>query len=185
MRYFIGFVVTIGLIILLIVLLFGGGGGNKVPNSSKPLTSYATTDAVAKLTIDGPINNQQQHQQVQISVDNTQVLYEQLQGYDGSVVAQKTYGSSQNAYYNFLAALGVSAGFTKGNTSSALSDERGYCPSGDRYVLELTQDGKDVERFWATNCGGTKTYGGSLNLTLSLFKAQVPDYNTLIQSLSL
>ena len=61
----------------------------------------------------------------------------------------------------------------------------GLCPLGDRYVFEFKQDGKELERYWATNCGGTKTYSGNVSLTLALFQAQIPNYNDLVQSISL
>lgn len=182
MRYFIGFVIAIGLIVLIIILIFSGGGPTKTPRS---LTSYANTDAIARLTVDGPINASQNHQQLQISVDRNTVTYQQMQGYDGKVVNLQTYANGFNAYDAFLHAL-ARVGFASGNSDPKLSDEKGYCPLGSRYIFELMQDGKDVERYWATSCGsGAHTYGGNVALTLSMFKAQVPDYNSLTSQLDL
>jgi len=185
MRYFIGFLITIGLIILLIVLLFGGGGNNvpKTP-AHQPLVSYANTDAETRLTIDGPINAQQSHDQVQITVGRGQITYDQIKGYDGHVVNQQTYSNTENAYNNFLHAL-VVAGFTHGNTSTTLKDELGYCPLGNRYIFELFEGSNYIERYWSTNCGNPKTYLGSTPLTLTLFQNQVPNYADLVQNLSL
>lgn len=185
MRYFIGFLITIGLVILLIFLLFHGGGTPpKVKVTPKTLVSYASTNAEARLTIDGPVNADQLHQQIRITVNSTEVTYEQIQGYDGSVVNQQQFTSGQSAYDVFLHALNH-AGFTLGNNAKSLSDERGYCALGDRYIFELRQDGKDIERYWATTCGKPKTYLGSLGLTLSLFQKQVPGYNDLTQNIQL
>lgn len=182
-RYFIGFMITIGLLVLLIILLVGGGKP-KVPNASKPLYSYADTDASARLTIDGVINYQQSHQQIQITVDRNTVTYDQLEGYDGKTVNHRTYANSRNAYATFLRALGH-AGFTQGNTSEKLKDERGYCPLGRRYIFELIDGGKSLERFWATSCGKPKTYNGNLPITRTLFQRQVPDFDDLTQDLQL
>ena len=184
MRYFIGFLITVGLVILLIFLLFHGGGKSKLPLTPKTLVSYATTNAEVRLTIDGPINADQLHQQIRITVDSTEVTYEQIQGYDGSVVSQQQFASSQSAYDVFLHALSH-AGFTQGDTSKTLIDERGYCALGDRYIFELRQDGNDIERYWATSCGKPKTYLGTLSLTLSLFQTQVPGYTDLTQNVHL
>ena len=178
MKYFIGFLVTIGLIILLIVLLASGGGKPKVQTTQRSLISYANSDAVVRMTIDGPINANQDHRQIQVTVNRDQVTFEQMNGYDGQVAAQQQYASTQNAYTNFLAAL-TRANFTKGDSSKDMADERGLCPLGDRFVFELIDNGTDVQRFWATSCGGTKTYQGNLNLTVQLFRLQVPDYDTL------
>jgi hypothetical protein len=186
MRYFIGFLITIGLIILLIVLLFTGGGGSnpKKPKTTKALTDYASTDAVVRLTIDGPIVADQNHQAVQITAGQDDVTYSQVQGYQGTVANQQSFVNNQNAYSNLLYALGH-AGFTKGDNSKVLANEKGYCATGNRYIFELIDNGTDIERYWATSCGGTKTYQGNLNLTLTIFKAQVPGYNTLTQNLSI
>lgn len=183
MRYLIGFLVTIGLIILLIVLLLSGGGNKaKVPNTPKTLESYYNTDAIARLTIDGPINADIQHQQVRITVGRDDTLFQQIQGYQGTVVNSQNYANNASSYSAFLNAL-ARANFTKGSTSTALGDESGYCSLGDRYILEFIQNGQDLERFWSTSCGGSLgTYAGNLGLTMSLFKAQVPDYSTLTEN---
>jgi len=185
MRYFIGFLVTIGLIILVIVLLVGGGNNHpKVPTTSRPLASYATTDASVRLTIDGPTNSETEHQQIRITVDRNSVTYEQIQGYQGHVVELQTFPSNEQAYGAFLRSLGL-AGYTQGDTSKDLQDERGYCALGDRYVFELFQDDRTLQRFWNTSCNKTKTYHGNTGQTVELFQAQVPDYNQLANDVNL
>jgi hypothetical protein len=184
MRYFIAFAAMLGLLFLVLFLLFHSGSSPKAPPTHRTLSSYANTDAQARLIIDGPTNADQDHQSVRITVASDAVTFEQLQGYQGTVVNSQTFANNENAYANFLFALAY-AGFTQGNSSQALSDERGYCPLGDRYVLSFTQDGTTLERYWATNCGGTKTYLGNLGLTLQLFKAQVPNYGPLTRNLNL
>ena len=187
MRYFIGFLITIGLIIILIVLLLtgGGGGGAKKPKTTMALADYASTNAVVRMTIDGPINADQNHQAVTITVGQDDTTYEQIQGFQGTVVNQQSFANNQNSYSNFLYALGH-AGFTRGDNSKALANEKGYCPLGNRYVFELINEGKTIQRYWTTNCGGNpKTYRGNARLTTTLFEAQVPGYDDLTQDLSL
>lgn len=178
MRYFVGFLITLGLIIVLILLIFGGGGGNKTKSpTAKTLVSFANTDAEARMIIDGPITADQTHRQEQFIVTRDEVTYKQITGYEHTVVKSPSYENNQAAFDNFLHAL-VHAGFTKGNPDKALSDERGHCPLGNRYIFEFVQNGKTYERFWTTSCGKPRTYLGNFDLTLSLFKTQVPDYNT-------
>ena len=184
MRYFIGLIVTLGLLVLLIVLLINGGGSKPNTSGPKPLYSYASTDAQVSMTIDGPINADSLHEQVRITVDNANVTYEHIHGYQGNVVDTRIYANNQDAYNAFLHAL-YHAGFARGDNNPALKDESGYCAVGDRYIFELTQDGNTLERYWTTSCGNTKTYMGSANLTLTLFKAQVPDYTTLTSNIQL
>jgi hypothetical protein len=184
MRFFFGVLVAIGLIILIVILMLSGNGGSKLPAITKTLTSYTNDNDAVRLTIDGPVNANQNHQGIQITVDNSDVTFEQLQGYQDSVVNLQNFANNQPAFAVFLHALNF-AGFTKGNTAKSLSDERGYCALGNRYIFELLENGNDLERYWTSSCGSPKTYLGSLNLTLSLFEAQVPGYSQLAQNINL
>ncbi len=183
MRYFIGFLITIALLILLIVLLVTGGGSKTPKTTPKQLDSYSSTDAVTTATIAGPITAQSTHNEVVISVGRDQVVFEQIQGYDNTVVNTQSYDNTEASYYAFLRALNT-VGFTKGNTDPKLANEQGICPLGQRYVFEVTQNSKDLQRFWSTSCGA-KTYLGNTNTTLALFKAQVPNYSLLTQNVQL
>lgn len=176
-RYLIWISAIIGLLIVLIFLLTPNNSG-KVP--PKTLVSFASSNAVARLTIDGPENSEQQHQSISISVSNQSVTFQQMSGYEDQVVNLQTYTNNQASYNVFLHAIAL-AGFTRGNTSSSDSDESGYCPLGDRYIVDFSQNGNELERFWTTSCGGQGTYGGNIDSTLALFKAQVPDYTKLVE----
>lgn len=178
MRYLIGLLVTIGLLILLIVIIVQSGGKGKTPQTTKSLQSYSVTNAVARLTNDGPINAEQIHKQIQITVGQNNVTIETITGYNNSVTYQQNYANTEAGYYNFLSALSH-AGFTKGNADPSLKNETGYCPLGNRYVFEFMQDGKKLIRSWATSCGKPTTYLGALGLTLALFQNQVPEYSTI------
>ncbi|MEO8105420.1 MAG: hypothetical protein ABI602_03735 [Candidatus Saccharibacteria bacterium] len=178
MRYLIGLLLTIGLLILLIVIIVQHGGKGPAPQTTKTLQSYSTTSAVARLTNDGPINAAQDHKQIQITVGQNNVVIETISGYNNSVTSQQTYANTEAGYYNFLSALHL-AGFTKNNPDPTLKNETGYCPLGNRYVFEFMQDGKKLIRSWATSCGKPSTYLGALSLSLTLFQAQVPDYNLI------
>jgi hypothetical protein len=182
MRYFIAFVTALGLLFLLILLLFHSGGKPKVGKVTKPLASYSTTDAVARLTIDGPVNADSLHDAVRITVGKDDVTYEQIQGYQNTVVNTQSFANNENAYVNFLLAL-QHAGFTQGDNDPKHQDARGYCPLGQRYIFQLNQNDQELEHYWATSCGSPKTYVGVLSLTLTLFQAQVPNYNKLTQNL--
>lgn len=184
MRYFLGFLITIGLLILLIILLFRGGDKPKVPSTSRTLDSFASTAAEVSLTTDGPINAESIHSQTRITVSRDEVTYERLRGYNGDVTDTKRYANTQEAYKVFLLAL-KRAGFTQTDTDPVLKDERGYCPTGSRYIMALENEGKNIVRSWATSCGKPKTYLGNVSLTLTLFQAQVPDYNKLTSAGSL
>jgi len=181
-RYFIAFFVALGLLFLVIFLLFHSGTNKPKTPTTRSLVSYATTDAQVSLSIDGPVNADQSHQQVLVTVNSQDVTFEQLQGYDGSVVYSQSFANTENAYAAFLQAL-AHAGFALGNNSPTAKDERGYCPLGERYVFQLQQDSQTLERYWTTSCGGKlKTYLGFQALTIELFQNQVPNYRGLTKT---
>lgn len=184
MRYFISFLVALGLLFLVIFLLFHGGSKPATPQlTAQALPGYATTDAQAVMTIDGPVNAVQNHKQIRITVSRDNVTYEQLQGYSGDVVQTQQYPNTEDAYATFLITL-ARAGYTRGDNNPKARDERGFCPLGDRYIFQFTQDNNDLERYWTTSCGGPKTYQGPLGLTIKLFQLQVPNYSDLTHNIS-
>ena len=178
MRYFIGFLITIGLIILLIILLLSGGGNKNKTPTQQPLISYANSDAEVSVLVDGPVNAEQNHEQVRITVARDHVTYEKLSGYDGKITDSKTFANTGSSYDSFLHAL-QHAGFTLGVNTKALQDERGFCSSGNRYIYELAQDGSLIQRYWTSDCDKPKTYLGDQATTLGLFESQVPGWEEL------
>jgi predicted PurR-regulated permease PerM len=182
-RYLLGFT-ALGVLLIALIILIISGGSKTNKTLPKTLDSYSNTDAEVSLTIVGPITADQLHQSINITISNSTSTYEQLQGYQGQVTNLQTFPNNVNSFTEFLFAL-ERAGFTDGNKSTALQNDQGYCPLGDRYIFELTQDNQQLERYWSTNCGGTQTYLGQLDLTLSLFQNQIPNYSTLSGSVAL
>ncbi len=69
MRYFLGFLIAIGLLALVIILVVKSLSNNTTTGPQpKPLSSYSNTDAVASLLISGPIVADQNYRQVQINI---------------------------------------------------------------------------------------------------------------------
>ena len=176
-RYLIGFFVTVGLVILLVILLFTGGSNTankKVPATGKALSSYASSDAQVRLTIDGPVNANQDHRQTQYIIDRDNAVINLIQGYDGMVIDTHSYGNTEASYDTFLHALELN-GFTRGKTSDAsLKSETGHCADGYRYVFELVQGGRVIERLWTTSCGSVRTFEGNSQFIIDLFRSQIP-----------
>lgn len=187
MRYFLSFLVALGLLVLVIFLLFRDGDKPKsveAPLTVQNLVDYASSGSEAVMTIDGPVNYVKDHQQVRVTVNRDNVTYEQLQGYSGDAIKVHNFANTQDAYAVFLKSL-AHLGFTKGNNDPKGRDERGFCPAGDRYIFEFRQDGQELQRYWATTCGGAKTYLGFVSPTVDLFTAQVPGYQDLTEDIEL
>ncbi len=179
MRFIIGVLITLGLIILVLVMLFHGGGKSTLPKTLI-LSDYAHNDSVAKLIIDGPITSQQTHQELEIDVSSSNVNFTLYSGYQRNVVKSQSYDNNDDAYTDFLKSLQVE-GFTKGSTSPALKDERGVCPLGQRDIFSFTNDQNQLMRFWSTSCGGG-SFKGKTATIISLFQKQVPNYSDLLDN---
>ncbi len=177
-RILIFLLVVAGLIWLVVVLfqnVFSGNTSTANPNTKLSLASYASTDVVATVYIDGPVVANQDHNAVRITVDRNQSAIEVIKGYDDQVVAQQVFPSSQASYLEFLSALNR-ANFTKGKSDPALQNDKGACPFGNRYIYTLSDGSKEILHYWTTNCsGGGGTYNGNASLTRELFIRQIPD----------
>jgi hypothetical protein len=186
MRYIIGLLLGIGLIVLTFILIIRAfSGGDNTPKTPKTaLTDYATTETITRYTIDGPEISEAQHVRVRITVGKDQVLYEQVQGYEGKLIQSKTYPSNVQAYSTFLRALDL-AGYTQAN-KTASDDERGYCPTGQRYIYEIIDGGDTKQRLWSTSCSAKQgTFLGQTSTVRFLFQKQVPDYTNLTSKIRL
>lgn len=173
MKYFFGFLASLGLIILVFVLVLRGFGGDDGNSNKSPLTDFASSDAVVRLTVDGRIIADQEHRAYQITVGRSEVRLETLQGYEYETVTTKTYENNQEGFYNFLRALDL-AGFDRGEDTEDNDDERGVCADGQRYVYEIIQGTSEEQRFWSTSCRGDGTFKGNAAAVRQLFHKQIP-----------
>ena len=177
-RYLVGFGITVGLIILLVIMLFSGGDSpKKTTTAGKPLDSYASTDAEMRLTIDGPINASEDHRQIQIIVDRDHTAVNVYKGYEQEVIQTQSFANSEAGYSAFLHSLAL-LNFNKGE-SSTKAGEVGHCATGRRYVFELVDGSRTIERYWATSCNGPHTYAGNQLSTIQLFQRQIPHYDDI------
>jgi hypothetical protein len=185
MRYIAGLLLGIGLIVLTFILIFRAFSGPHTPvQPSINLSDYATSNAIMRYTIDGQIVADQKHNKVRITVSKDQVLYEQIQGYEGKLVQSKTYPTNVQAFSTFLRALQI-AHFDKGN-KTVDDDERGYCPQGKRYLYEAIDGGDTLFRWWGDSCTSEDgSYRGSAGTVRTLFQRQVPDYSVLTRGVIL
>jgi hypothetical protein len=186
-RIILGF---IGFIIFMVILVNLFVGGNKpAPVNTvqvKPLPEYAATDATVSFTTDGIINGDEMHRAIRITISSNQRTLDVLQGYNPTVIQSKSFVNNQEAYDVFLRAINNSGYLVKTKNSKAVSDERGLCPLGFRYILDLNQDGDDLSRLWASSCG-SKVGNSAANIpTISqLFEDQIPNYSSLVSQVNL
>jgi hypothetical protein len=179
MRYFIGFVAVVILVVgVFILVLKGFSGGSHTPKKNEiTLTDYADSETTVKMEVDGPIVADQNHQGYSITVGRDATTIEVTKGYDKQVVKAQTYSNNSKAYADFLRALQLQ-NYTKGIQDTSREDIRGFCPAGDRFIYTVENGGNDVQNYWTSTCGGG-TFKGNANSIRNLFAKQVPDFNSL------
>jgi hypothetical protein len=183
MKYFIGFLASIALVILVIFLVIRGfSGGSDTTQTTTKLVTYADTATTVSLTVDGPINADETHNALRITVGRDQASIETFEGYEEQVIDSRDYENNQTSYANFLRALDI-AGFTKGDTEGS-KDPRGECAKKDRFILEIKNGSDTRQKFWTTSCGGG-TFKGDIADIRQLFIRQIPEYTTLTRQLKL
>ena len=179
---FLGFI----LIIILVIFLFVGGGKKNTPTTpAKTLPSYANTDATVSMTIDGPINGDDAHRAIKVTVGQNSRELDVIQGYSGTVIQTNPFYNSQNAYNVFLHAINLS-GFTllRKGTSASL-DSTGQCALGERFTFTLEQDGNVISHLWTSTCGtSTGNFAGNSPSLQQLFEAQITNYDTLTENVN-
>ncbi|HSX53484.1 MAG TPA: hypothetical protein VLF90_03920 [Patescibacteria group bacterium] len=185
MRFLVGIVLIVVLVIFSVIFFSGGKNGSKQKAAvPKILPDYANTSAEVQLTTDGTINADQIHRSIIINVSNTSSTLEVVQGYQNNVIQTNTFPNNQDSFSKFLYAL-YNSNFTKARKTK-LTNSAGVCPLGNRYTYELKNvpDVKDTSR-WSTSCGGNGTFGGLAPQVRQLFQLQIPGYSHLTSSVSL
>jgi hypothetical protein len=150
------------------------------------MAAYANSPTVqVAMLVDGPVNAPSLHNQVLVTVTNSVTTFKVFGGYNDRVIKEKSFPMTEAAFHVFLRSLEY-ANFNKGQSSSNLSEASGYCPTGDRYIFTYNRNGKQIERYWITDCNGDPyTFDGNLSLTEQLFVNQVPGYENMISGLNL
>ena len=188
MRVVLAVLIGLGLVAIALILVFrafSSLGSNDRPADvgETALVQQADKNSEVRLTVQGPITSDQEHRSIVVAVTKDEARLQVLSGYQGTVASAATFANNEASYAEFLRALDL-LGFTKGNDSEALRDERGYCPHGNRYVFQAS--GSDLNtRYWATSCGGEATSAAGIKDVLRLFEAQIPDYDERTQDADL
>lgn len=189
MRYFAGFLVLLA-IFLFGIVIFGSDPGEDsgtpatpVSQNTKALPDYANTNTIVRLTVDGPINGDDMHRQIRISVSSSLRTIDIIQGYQGNVIQSESFLNNQSAYSAFLHALNKSGYTNKLVQTKKLpfvsDDDQGTCPLGNRYYYEIINSGNNADqRLWTSSCGKPVpgNFGGAAPLVNQLFKSQFVNY---------
>lgn len=176
MKYFFGLVFCIALIAIVAALVVRGFNpvATKTTTPVVALDHYIKSDAVMRMTVDGPIVGESMHGAYQITVGRSAVNMQALRGYQDVVQDQTSLANNDKSYAVFLRAINF-AGFSRGDTAATATqaDDRGVCATGNRLIFEIIDGTKTVQRFWSTSCGGG-TFRGDAHNVKALFDRQIP-----------
>ncbi len=188
MRYLLGFLVALALIIIAVVLIVNGINQKPV-NIAKQLNSfasYASTGSQASLSIEGPITANQNHNKVIITVNASNVNLSITQGYNDRIINSQNFNNSENSYLAFLKSIFISGFTNKIKANGNYNSPVGLCPSGDNYIFSMTNNLSTVVNSWETSCvGSPHTFNGNLNSILQLFELQVPSYQNYVNNVNI
>jgi hypothetical protein len=143
------------------------------------VNDYARASTSVKLRVEGPVVGNEQFVSYEIEVAQNYRKITTFKGYDNVVTSQKRYDNTVEGYRTFLRALDRIGYTTK--VAGASDDETAACATGKRYIYSLHDESEEVSRLWNTSCTTKQgSMSGSGVSVRSLFKAQVPDYTTIL-----
>jgi hypothetical protein len=172
--------------VLFIVIVFKIFGGHHKPAINpnipvvKPLPQYSSTLAQVSFALDGPINGDDQHRAIKITIDQFQRKLDIIGGYNGNIIEEKSFDNNPAAYNVFLHSI-ANEGFLVKRKNPTVINETGQCPLGERFVFELNDSGTVLSHLWSTSCGGSLgTIGVSTASIQQLFRNQITGYDKII-----
>ena len=185
MRYILGVLAVVIILFAVIFWAVKGGNDNKSPLKQEiVLSDYAGTDATAIYHVSGEIQAKEEHREIRISVNRNERVFEVISGYDGKVIARKTFPNSSDAFEEFMYAL-ERAGFTD-DRNSEFDTVKGVCPKGTRSEYVLSKQGAELSRLWSTSCSRKDgSFAGERRLVRDLFQNQILNYRDLTRDVSL
>lgn len=180
MKYVLGTLATIVVLVLLVIFVFNRGDSN-TPDSKETVTKlvdYADKGSEVSHTTVGPLVGEDEHREIRITVSRSERRLEIISGYSNSVISTQTFANTSDAYENFLSALGGQGFLTQ--KDSDVEDQRSVCPSGRRYIYELREGNDSVSSLWSVSCNKSGTFNGRSGSVRELFQRQIPDYSRLV-----
>jgi len=173
-RIFIFILISIGLVWLTVILIGKALSSPSTTTTStvQSLVRYDTPGTDFVMLIDGPVQADQTHQSLRITVSQSENVVELMNGYEGQVINRQSFESNSTAFATFLKSLDK-IGFSRAVSKSVSSDERGYCPLQNRFIYTIEENGAQKQRAWTSTCR-IGNYTGDQSMTRRLFINQIP-----------
>lgn len=180
-KQFIIFLTFVVGFVLILMFAFGRrpSSNSTAKNTKKTFTvnEYAERDSKVVATFDGPINGDDAHRSVKITVTRGSRTIDIIQGYEGKVIKTQTFTNNPDAYYDFIHAL-ARVGFGRTRKSDT-ENEVGVCAPGRRFIYEVYDNNDRVARTWAASCNKGSSLAAP-EVVNNLFRMQITDYDKVV-----
>ncbi len=191
---FVKFLPVIIIIMIILIVIFAiisiakallGG-----KNSSGQKTTYEiaqtelltvdTTRAVSML-VRGEIVGEEDFKSHRITVSPTERRIDIYKGYEGQIIATKSFPNTPKAYEEFVYALDK-ANLVKGAPLDEKQDNTmGICASGAVYEFDLLQNNQSIDHLWTSTCKDSRgSLVANVDQLRTLFRNQIPDARKII-----
>lgn len=183
MKYLLGIVSAVVVLIVAFVLILNRGGDD-APKPPEPgiiseTPEYSDGDATFVFITQGELKAQEDYREIRISVSQSIRKLEVIEGYNNKTIESKSYSNTKAAFDAFVNALGP-AGFRVEESNAIQDTEAGMCPLGKRYIYEIRVSGEQKQRLWSSSCRKINgTASANRRLVEELFQNQIPDYRDL------
>lgn len=186
MKYVLGVIGVIVLLFVAFVLIFNRGDDSPQTTvlRSSQLVEFADKNSSVSVTTYGRVVGNESRNGLRIVVTPGERRLEIMNGYDDNVIRTETYPNTQSAYENFLSALS-GQGFLASRETD-IKDQRSACPTGNRFIFDLTEDGDLQASLWSVSCNSdVGTFAGRGSTIRQLFQLQIPDYSKQVTGIKL
>jgi hypothetical protein len=181
---------VLGIIIVALLAIFlivnRGSNDSNAPRTkgASQLARYSGEDSSVSYTIQGKIVGDDQYRSIRITVSQDERRMDILSSYDDTIQKTESFDNTLSGYTVFLNALDR-AGF-RANRKSAVSDFKGMCPLGNRYIYTLSTNDGELINTWSDSCQRADgTFAGNPSLIRRLFQNQINDYGKLTKGVTL
>lgn len=177
-------IILLGIILIVFVVVQGVRFAGNLGQDDSPadivrettLEDFANSDSQVRLTYSGPVEGQEEFDQIRMTISRNQRSLEIIKGYGQDVAKRQRLSNTPEAYATLLRALYIN-NFTRSQANDLGDDARGVCFRGKRIVGEVIDSGQTVQSLWAASCGRSLgTMDARWRDILKLFEAQFPDY---------
>jgi hypothetical protein len=188
MRYIIG-VIAIVIILITVIIMLSRGGSDRRPNIEGEeivtMSDYADRDARVVYTMEGPNVSEEERRAIRITVTRNERIFQILEGYNERVARTEQFSNNDEAYSTLVHSLEI-AGYNRERKTS-IEEPKGACPLGQRYYYQLNEGDNRVVDLWSTTCRRDEAgnFGGDASLVRNIFQEQIPGYRDFTRDLKL